>query len=134
MLWIYIYMLCTKKLSISFENLENSNLFTPPCWILSIYSICRVVCFVHRSLSRVGVGMLWNRCSFLTLTHAEVGAVMFEGFRGANLAAHRAFLPWCSTRFMGALDWCLMVPNLRKPIIEYVCFTTRLILVHCYLS
>ena len=29
----------TKKLSISFENLENSNLYTSPCWILRIYSI-----------------------------------------------------------------------------------------------
>jgi len=30
----------TKKLSISSKNLENSNLFTSPCWILRIYSIC----------------------------------------------------------------------------------------------
>ena len=29
----------TKKLGISFENLENSNLFTSPCSILRIYSI-----------------------------------------------------------------------------------------------
>ena len=29
----------TKKLSIIFENLENSNLFTSPCWILKIYSV-----------------------------------------------------------------------------------------------
>ena len=39
-LGVYVNLMrsLTKNLSIRFENLENSNLFTSPCWILRIYS------------------------------------------------------------------------------------------------
>ena len=39
-LGVYVNLLrsLTKNLSIRFEILENSNLFTSPCWILRIYS------------------------------------------------------------------------------------------------
>ena len=42
-LGVYVNLMrsLTKNLSIRFENLENSSLFTSPCWILRIYSIVK---------------------------------------------------------------------------------------------
>ena len=76
----------TKKLSINFENLEYSNLFTSPCWIFRIHSIHYYAPFNEENPSGIGFSVqsfplsLLSRCMKRDSVCKYNSSIIFEIF------------------------------------------------------